>query len=59
MVTEEELEDENEFLDIREDVRLECAAHGPVLDVLIPRVKDGYSASIVGELFLFVIYFHE
>ena len=37
MVTKEELEDDQEFFDIIEDVRAECSEYGQVISVLIPR----------------------
>lgn len=52
MVSAEELEDDNEFNDIKEDVKTECSDHGEVLNVLIPRYKDGYSTGTVGYIFV-------
>lgn len=52
MVTAEDLRNQAEFEDIREDVRLECAEHGQVLRVLIPRVQDGFSPALEGLIFV-------
>jgi splicing factor U2AF subunit len=40
MVTRADLEDDQEYVDIVEDVRAECSQHGAVMDVLIPRAKE-------------------
>ncbi len=52
MVTAEDLRVDSEYEDIREDVRLECAEHGQVLRVFIPRVRDGFSPAIEGLIFV-------
>ena len=52
LVSHEELEDDAEFADISEDIRLECSDHGQVLRVFIPRVKDGYPSSVEGFIFV-------
>ncbi len=52
MVTAEDLRNDAEYEDIREDVRLECAEHGQVLRVLIPRARDGFSVSLEGFIFV-------
>jgi hypothetical protein len=52
MVTHEDLQNDAEVADIKEDVRLECADHGTVLKVLIPRVRDGHLASLEGLIFV-------
>lgn len=52
MVTGAELRDNAEYEDIREDVRLECADHGAVIRVLIPRECDGYMSTLEGLIFV-------
>uniref|UniRef100_A0A7S3GNQ6 RRM domain-containing protein n=1 Tax=Spumella elongata TaxID=89044 RepID=A0A7S3GNQ6_9STRA len=52
MVTREDLYNEAEYVDIKEDVRLECLQYGKVLSVVMPRVKEGYSAA--AECLIFV-----
>jgi splicing factor U2AF 65 kDa subunit len=52
MVTRDDLYNEEEYRDIMEDVRLECLQYGKVLSVVIPRVRDGYSAQ--AECLIFV-----
>lgn len=52
MVTNEDLESDAECADIKEDVRLECQDYGQVLNVLIPRVKEGYPAVAQGYIFV-------
>ena len=39
-------------IEIREDVEGECSTHGTVIKVIVPRVKDGYSASSEGFIFV-------
>lgn len=52
MVTYDDLQNDSEIADIKEDVRLECADHGTVLSVLIPRVRDGHHSSLEGLIFV-------
>jgi len=52
MVTPEELEDDEEFADITDDIREEASKHGAVLSVAIPRPKDGRNAASVGKVFV-------
>ncbi len=52
MVTHEDLQNNAEYADIREDVRLECAEHGQVLRVLIPRMAEGYPGYLEGLIFV-------
>eukprot|EP01038_Epipyxis_sp_PR26KG_P012799 gene12799-17159_t len=52
MVTHAELEDNNEYADIKEDVRLECNDYGRVLSVVIPRIKDGFPPSAEGFIYV-------
>lgn len=52
MVTSEEIQDDSEYADIMEDVRLECSDHGAVLKVLIPRRKENYPAHAEGNIYV-------
>jgi splicing factor U2AF subunit len=52
MVTHDDLENDAEFADIKEDVRLECQDHGAVLNVIIPRMKDGFPMHAEGSIFV-------
>ena len=52
MVTSEEIQNDAEFADIMEDVRLECSDHGAVIKVLIPRRREGYPAHTEGNIFV-------
>jgi splicing factor U2AF subunit len=52
MVTHDDLENDAEFADIKEDVRLECQDHGAVLNVIIPRMKDGFPMYAEGSIFV-------
>lgn len=52
MLTKEDLYNESEFLDIQEDVRLECSDYGQVLSLLLPRMIDGYPASSEGFIYV-------
>jgi len=52
MVTSEEIQDDTEFADIMEDVRMECSDHGAVLRVLIPRRKENYPAHAEGNIYV-------
>jgi splicing factor U2AF subunit len=52
MVTPDELGDDEEFGEICEDVREECSQHGDVLNVLIPRAKDGFPLQCEGSVFV-------
>ncbi len=52
MVTSEEIQDDSEYADIMEDVRLECSDHGAVLRVLIPRRKENYPAHAEGNIYV-------
>eukprot|EP01040_Poterioochromonas_malhamensis_P001133 gene1133-1202_t len=56
MVTHDDLMNDSEFHDIREDVRLECMEYGPVLNVVVPRIKDGFPPSTEG--FIYVEFAH-
>merc|ERR1712227_588367 len=52
MITEEELLDDEEFEDIMEDVKEECAKFGPVKSVEIPRPRAGQEVSGVGKIYV-------
>ena len=52
MVTSEEIQNDSEYADIMEDVRLECSDHGAVIRVLIPRRKENYPAHAEGNIFV-------
>ena len=52
MVTADEIQDDGEYTDIMEDVRLECSDHGAVLRVLIPRRKENYPAHAEGNIYV-------
>lgn len=52
MLTADDLDDDAEYLDILEDVRLECADYGAVRSLLIPRAKEGYAPSAEGFIFV-------
>lgn len=52
MVTAAELAQDEEYEDIREDVRLECAEYGRVEEVLIPRRQDGFPPAVEGNIFV-------
>ena len=53
MVTHDDLYNENEYNDIKEDVRLECIQQGgSVESLIIPRAKDGYSPATEGYIFV-------
>ncbi|KAG0366337.1 U2 small nuclear RNA auxiliary factor 2 [Gamsiella multidivaricata] len=52
MVTAEELEDDQEYEDILDDIREECGKFGQVLEVKIPRPVAGQAATGVGKIFV-------
>lgn len=52
MVTHEDLIHDEEYMDILEDVRLECLGHGQVLNVVIPRIKDGFAPLSEGYIYV-------
>ncbi|KAF9107582.1 U2 small nuclear RNA auxiliary factor 2 [Mortierella sp. GBA35] len=52
MVSPEELEDDNEYEDIVEDIRDECSKFGHVLEVKIPRPVVGHVVPGVGKIFV-------
>lgn len=52
MVVSEELQLDEEFGEICDDVRDECAQYGRVLCVLVPRAKEGFPAQCEGSVFV-------
>ncbi|KAF9191538.1 U2 small nuclear RNA auxiliary factor 2 [Haplosporangium sp. Z 11] len=52
MVSPEELEDDQEYEDILEDIRDECSKFGRVEDVKIPRPVAGETVSGIGKIFV-------
>lgn len=52
MVTKEELEDEEEYEDILEDVKEECSKYGIVKSIEIPRPIKGVEVPGVGKIFV-------
>ena len=52
MITSRDLENDLEYEDIKEDVRLECSDHGVVVQVLIPRRRSGYPIESEGLIFV-------
>lgn len=52
MVTEEELEDEEEYDEILEDVKEECNKYGQVKSIEIPRPITGVDVPGVGKIFV-------
>ncbi|KAF1322425.1 Splicing factor u2af large, partial [Globisporangium splendens] len=51
MVTPEELEDEEEYADIVDDIKGECERFGRVNSIVLPRPRDGFY-SAVGKVFV-------
>ncbi|KAG0295665.1 U2 small nuclear RNA auxiliary factor 2 [Linnemannia gamsii] len=52
MISPEELEDDQEYEDIIEDIRDECSKFGQVLEVKIPRPVAGHAVPGVGKIFV-------
>lgn len=52
MISSLELQDDAEYEDILIDVNEECSQYGPVIQVLIPRCKNGYPALAEGYIFV-------
>ncbi len=52
MVTHEELENDVDYEEIREDVGFECNEQDQVLNVVIPRAKDGYPIQYEGCIYV-------
>ena len=52
MLSKEDLENDTEYKDIKEDVRLECLTFGVVLNLIIPRTRDGFSPASEGFIFV-------
>ncbi|TYZ61668.1 hypothetical protein PybrP1_010667 [[Pythium] brassicae (nom. inval.)] len=51
MVTPEELDDEDEYADIVDDIKSECERFGRVISIVLPRPRDGFY-SAVGKVFV-------
>ncbi|TDH65170.1 uncharacterized protein CCR75_000618 [Bremia lactucae] len=51
MVTRDELEDDDEYADIVDDIKGECERFGRVVSLLLPRPRDGI-LSAVGKVFI-------
>ncbi|VDK51597.1 unnamed protein product [Anisakis simplex] len=52
MVTEDELKDDEEYEDILEDIREECAKYGFVKSIEVPRAVPGVDVTGVGKVFV-------
>lgn len=52
MVAVEELNDDEEYADLKEDVEEECKRFGTVVTLEIPRPKDGQAVPGVGDIFV-------
>ncbi|KAJ8656046.1 hypothetical protein O0I10_008268 [Lichtheimia ornata] len=52
MVTPEELEDDEEYQDIWEDVAEECGKFGRIVDMKIPKPQGGQPVAGLGKIFL-------
>ncbi|KAI7884387.1 hypothetical protein K492DRAFT_183411 [Lichtheimia hyalospora FSU 10163] len=52
MVTPEELEDDEEYQDIWEDVAEECGKFGRIIDMKIPKPQSGQPVAGLGKIFL-------
>lgn len=52
MVTAQDLIDDEEYEDILQDVQGECNSYGRVIQVVIPRVKNGFSPYSEGLIFV-------
>ncbi|KAG2225584.1 hypothetical protein INT45_013695 [Circinella minor] len=52
MVTPDELEDDEEYQDIWEDIAEECSKFGKMLDMKIPRPQNGQNVPGLGKIFV-------
>lgn len=52
MVSSEEVNDDQEYEEILEDVKGECSQYGTVTSLVIPRVKEGFSEKSQGNIFV-------
>ena len=52
MVSAAELNNDEEYQDIKEDITTECSGYGKVVSLVIPRAKDGYPQSNEGLIFV-------
>lgn len=46
MVTPEELDDEDEYADIVDDIKTECERFGRVVSIVLPRPRDGFYSAV-------------
>jgi splicing factor U2AF subunit len=56
MVTIDELEDDEEYQDIVEDVKSECSRYGNIIDLYIPRPSSDQSVTVKGLGRIFIEY---
>jgi len=52
MVTDEDLESDDNYYALMDEVREECEKYGPLLDMRIPRPSDGYNPSSIRKIYL-------
>jgi splicing factor U2AF subunit len=52
MVSSAEVNDDEEYEEILEDVKGECSQYGTVVSLVIPRVKEGFSEQSQGNIFV-------
>ncbi|KAI6225385.1 Splicing factor U2AF subunit [Aphelenchoides fujianensis] len=52
MITEDDLRDDEEFEDIKEDIKTECSKYGTVISLEIPRPVPGHEIKGVGKVFV-------
>lgn len=52
IIRSDELEDEEEFKDILEDIREECAKFGRVMSINIPRTDQSCDINVIGNAFV-------
>ena len=52
MVTSMELQDDQEYMDIKQDVWEECSQYGKLVHIVIPRAKEGFPKAAEGLIFV-------
>jgi len=52
MVMDEDLESEEDYVGLTDEVREECQKFGKLLSMKIPRVQDGFAPSAIKKIFL-------
>lgn len=52
MVTPEELEDDEEYSDIVDDIKGECERYGSVQSIVVPRPRDQTAKNSIGKVFV-------